>query len=372
MIGRLLPWRKRAQLLALGLYGLLLAGHVTPAQAQALPVCAVDLDGNGDAGDPGEVANCTIMADEEWLCPIQQVMCVADAEGAYSCPLGSQHSCLTPVGGGTPMCSPNACTGSDGTGIEDDPIVDDPGAPADGEVDAEGHCLGNIEIFAGRAVRCRPAGLKTTFSNCCKDKGKIVKDGMGSSISSIGTKIAVAKGVFTGMKAAYGAFKAGATAGQAASSGANAIIAGIDPTSIAISLAINFMMDFLLSGCDQQDMEVGMLRGSGMCHEVGTYCSSKILGICVQKSKGHCCFNTKLGRIIQEQGRPQLKSFNGLGWGTPKNPYCRGFTPEEFQALDFSKMDLSEYYSEIEARAQADIQIDMKDKIDAYMQVIGQ
>ena len=65
MIGRLLPWRKRAQLLALGLYGLLLAGHVTPAQAQTLPVCAVDLDGNGDAGDPGEVANCTIMADEE-------------------------------------------------------------------------------------------------------------------------------------------------------------------------------------------------------------------------------------------------------------------------------------------------------------------
>ncbi|MGB3928002.1 MAG: conjugal transfer protein TraN, partial [Sphingobium sp.] len=236
----------------------------------------------------------------------------------------------------------------------------------------DGACLGNIEIFSGRAARCRPAGLRTTFSNCCKDKGKIVKDGMGGSISSIGTKIAVAKGVFTGMKAAFTAFKAGATAGQAASAGANAIIVGIDPTSIAISLAINFMMDFLLSGCDQQDMEVGMLRGSGMCHDVGSYCSSKILGICVQKARGHCCFNTKLGRIIQEQGRPQLKSFNGLGWGTPKQPYCRGFTPEEFQALDFSKMDLSEYYSEIEARAQADIQIDMKDKIDAYMDVIGQ
>src|SRR3546814_18776576 len=87
-----------------------------------------------------------------------------------------------------------------------------------------------------------------------------------------------------------------------------------------------------------------------MCHEVGTYCSSKILGICVQKSKGHCCFNTKLGRIIQEQGRPQLKSFNGIGWGTAKQPYCRGFTPDALQALDLSKMDLSEYYSEIEAR----------------------
>jgi conjugal transfer mating pair stabilization protein TraN len=88
------------------------------------------------------------------------------------------------------------------------------------------------------------------------------------------------------------------------------------------------------------------------------------------QNRGHCCFNTKLGRIIQEQGRPQLKAFNAIGWGTPKNPYCRGFT-EEFQALDFSRMDLSEYYADVEARAQSEIQIDMKDKIDAYMQTIS-
>src|SRR3546814_7103530 len=79
---------------------------------------------------------------------------------------------------------------------------------------------------------------------------------------------------------------------------------------------------------------------------------------------------SKLGRIIQEQGRPQLKSFAD-GWGPVKTPNCRGFTPEEFQALDFSRMDLSEYYSEVQARAQADIQSDMKDRIDAYMQAIG-
>lgn len=202
-------------------------------------------------------------------------------------------------------------------------------------------------------------------------KGEIVKDGMGSSIGSIGTKIAIAKGVFTGMKAAYTAFKAGATAGEAASAGANAMIVGIDPTSIAISLAINFMMEVLLQGCDQQDMETGMLRGSGMCHEIGSYCSSSILGICIQKARGHCCFNTKLGRIIQEQGRPQLQSFNDIGWGTAKQPHCRGFTAEEFQALDFSRMDLSEYYADIEARAQSDIQIEMKDRVNAALQNVN-
>lgn len=368
MIGRWLSWPTRVALLLLVAAAFALAFGASAAMAQQ--ICAVDRNGNGDADDPGETASCVGTASGSWLCPVDATPCTAEADGSHSCPLGSQYACQTPANGGTPLCSANACIDTSAHPIEDDEIVDDPGAPADGAVDAGGNCLGNIEIFSGRAVRCRPAGLKTTFQNCCKDRGKVVKDGMGSSVSSMQTKIAVAKGVFSGASAAYAAFKAGATAGQAANAGAGAIIAGIDPTSIAISLAISTMIDLLLSGCDQLDMEVGMLRGSGMCHEVGSYCSSKILGICVQKSRSHCCFNTKLGRIIQEQGRPQLKSFAD-GWGSVKTPNCRGFTPEEFQALDFSRMDLSEYYSEIEARAQADVQTDMKDRIDAYMQAIG-
>jgi conjugal transfer mating pair stabilization protein TraN len=341
--------------------------------AHAQEICALDLDASGAADSVGEVAACEpAETGTAWLCPLQQTPCTEDSAGAYSCPLGPGHACLVPVGGATPLCSPASCVAAGGAEVVSEPLIDDPGAPPDGLVDAEGNCLGSIEIFAGRALRCRPPGLLNTFSDCCKDRGKIIKDGTGSSLSSIQTKIMVAKAVFTGMKAAYGAFQAGATAGQAASAGANAMIVGFDPATIAISLAVNLMFEFLLGGCDQQDMEVGMLRASGMCHELGTYCSTRILGICVQKSKGHCCFNTKLGRIIQEQGRPQLKVFNQIGWGSPEKPYCRGFTPEEFQALDFSRMDLSEYYSEIEARAQADIQIDMKEKIDGFMRATGQ
>ncbi len=362
----LLPHRLALAILA-G-FAAVLAG--TPASAQ---ICAADRNGNGDASDAGETAMCDAMAGGGVQCPIERTPCIADAAGDYACPLGPQFACAASIPGVTPTCSPHACTaaGAPGGGIEHEPVVDDPGTPADGPVDAAGNCTGTIEIFSGRAVRCRTAGLSTTFSNCCKDKGKIVKDGSGSSLSSAGATVAVARGVFTGMKAAYTAFQAGATATQAASTGARALVIGIDPTSLAISVAINLMVEVLLQGCDQQDMEVGMLNGSGMCHEVGEYCTSKILGICVQKARGQCCFNTKLGRIIQEQGRPQLKSFAGLGWGTPKQPYCRGFTAEEFQALDFSRMDLSEYYTEIEARAQGQIQLDMKDRIDAYTRTMG-
>lgn len=344
---------------------------VPASGALAQEICAADLNGNGDAADPGEQANCISTTDGASLCPIQETPCIADVAGHYSCPAGVQFACHVKAPGTAPACSPNTCLDLAANPILEEPPIDDPGPQPNGGIDAAGNCLGEIEIFSGRGMRCRPAGLSTTLSNCCKDKGKILKDGMGSSISSAGTKVAVAKGVFTGMKAAYTAFKAGATASQAASAGANALVVGIDPTSIAVSLAINFMMDLLLSGCDQQDMETALLRSSGMCHEVGSYCASSVLGVCLQKARGHCCFNTRLGRIIQEQGRPQLKAFNGNLWGTPKRPMCRGFTPEEFQALDFSRIDLTEYYADIEARAQSEIQIDMKERVDAYVNAVN-
>ncbi len=55
-----------------------------------------------------------------------------------------------------------------------------------------------------------------------------------------------------------------------------------------------------------------------------------------------------MARIVAEQGRPQLKAFGPSGgWGTAEDPNCRGFTPEEFQQLDFSKIDLTEYFGDI-------------------------
>jgi len=167
-------------------------------------------------------------------------------------------------------------------------VVDDPGVPNDGEVDANGNCLDHIEIFAGRALRCRPPGLLDTFQNCCKDKGKIVKDGMGSSLSSLSTKIAVAKGVLSGMKAAYTAFKAGATASEAASAGLHGII-GIDPTSLAISLAINFMIEVLLQGVAKTRVRFAILDITGVPdvddtvadHLAGTIDASRLMGAAV-------------------------------------------------------------------------------------------
>jgi len=100
---------------------------------------------------------------------------------------------------------------------------------------------------------------------------------------------------------------------------------------------------FIQENCNEEEKALVQKRAAGLCHEVGEFCQSKIFGACVQKATTYCCFNSKLGRIIHEQGRPQLKSFAGNMWGTPESANCRGFTPEEFQSLDFSKINLGEY-----------------------------
>lgn len=96
---------------------------------------------------------------------------------------------------------------------------------------------------------------------------------------------------------------------------------------------------------------------------MGEYCSKKIdLGftrICVRWNHVYCIFSSDLAREIHEGGREQLKSFTeapGGTWGSTRHPNCRGFTPEEFQKLDFSKIDLSEYTNKLKSKTNAEFQ----------------
>jgi conjugal transfer mating pair stabilization protein TraN len=119
-----------------------------------------------------------------------------------------------------------------------------------------------------------------------------------------------------------------------------------DPYSFALQVGIYLLMQLL--SCEEQEAYLQMKRGADLCHYVGSYCSSKLLGYCLIRKESHCCFNSRLARIIQEQGRPQL----GKSWGSAQNPSCGGFTPEEFQRLDFGAMDLSAFIHEVMQNAQ--------------------
>lgn len=102
-----------------------------------------------------------------------------------------------------------------------------------------------------------------------------------------------------------------------------------------------------LVACKEEEIKLAKLNKGDKCYEVGEYCSKKIKFIgCIQKKKTFCCFNSKLARIINEQGRPQI----GKEWGSSKEPDCKGFTPEEFSKLDFSEINMDEFFEDIQKK----------------------
>ena len=105
-----------------------------------------------------------------------------------------------------------------------------------------------------------------------------------------------------------------------------------------------------LASCDSQEKTLMQQQEAKSCHYVGTYCSNKsFFGVCLQKSMRYCCFEGSLARIINEAGRPQI----GKGWGSAKNADCSGFTVAQFQQLDLSNVDFSDFYSSTLAKLAA-------------------
>jgi type-F conjugative transfer system mating-pair stabilization protein TraN len=98
------------------------------------------------------------------------------------------------------------------------------------------------------------------------------------------------------------------------------------------------------ASCSAEETSLAELQSKKQCHYVGSYCSDeKPFGICLETTKTSCCFNSKISRVIVEQGRSHL----GISWGSAKAPNCGGFTPEQLQSLKFDQMDLSEISADI-------------------------
>lgn len=91
----------------------------------------------------------------------------------------------------------------------------------------------------------------------------------------------------------------------------------------------------LLTMCDENESDMGIKLAQRQCFKVGgSYCSKRILGVCIQKRQDHCCYNSILARIIMEQAGPLLgKDMSN----------CEGLTQEELARLDFDRIDLSEW-----------------------------
>ena len=102
--------------------------------------------------------------------------------------------------------------------------------------------------------------------------------------------------------------------------------------------------DLGLASCSSDEKALGKAKEKRLTVYVGEYCSKKVMGICLERKRGYCEFDSKLAQIVQQQGRSwQL----GIGFGSGSSPDCRGITPEELQKIDFSKVDFSAFYDDL-------------------------
>lgn len=101
-----------------------------------------------------------------------------------------------------------------------------------------------------------------------------------------------------------------------------------------------------LSDCGKAEIELRTLRDKNLCVQIGTYCAEKdaVFDSCIRKKTTFCCYGTKMARLIQENGRAQL----GLGWGNVESPDCNGLSPEQLSRIDFSKINFSEIFADIQ------------------------
>ena len=144
----------------------------------------------------------------------------------------------------------------------------------------------------------------------------------------------------------------GATAGSAAS----AIVENVAMVFTVVSwiytayVVANLVIQIIYS-CETEEYEMISQKQLGNCHKVGSYCKSKVLGMCVEKREVYCCYKSPLSRIMNEQIRLQGDVLGAEfdGWGSPKHPRCEGIPLSKVGDVDWDRVDLSEWIALLES-----------------------
>lgn len=86
-----------------------------------------------------------------------------------------------------------------------------------------------------------------------------------------------------------------------------------------------------IAECNSGEVALYGAKQAGAAVYMSTYCSQRFLFVCAQRSRRYCTYNSRIARIISEQGLRQLYgSFS-----------CRAMTQAEMEAIDWSLIDFS-------------------------------
>lgn len=110
-------------------------------------------------------------------------------------------------------------------------------------------------------------------------------------------------------------------------------------------------IDLNLAHCSDEEKKLGTNRENKLAVPTGRYCykRKKFPGgsVCVEHHQTFCVFQSKLARIVQEQGR---RNQLGISFGYGQYSNCSGITPQQMQLIQFEHIDFSEFYQDIKGR----------------------
>ena len=279
------------------------------------------------------------------------------------------------------VCGTDVCLGGVCRPQGDDEVSDDfLASAAVMEIVRQAATYGDVsasQLFSGVTSGC---SVKAAGFSCCRAENAETKAGMSNTLFGVAVTTGLSaawEGIkYVGSPYVYDLLAAGGDAtsglltrlygdagtgvyspslslyGVSASVTGGSLTLSFSPAGFLMSMATQMAAEYF--ACTAEDQLHALRRSQNLCRYVGSYCAKKGGSACLEKKESWCCFNSRLALVVQTEGRKQL----GLGWGTPESPACRGFTLEEFQALDFSAMDLTPVIAEMASEAQKTVSAD--------------
>ena len=118
--------------------------------------------------------------------------------------------------------------------------------------------------------------------------------------------------------------------------------------------------DVGLASCNTEEKALAEAKKRKLSIYVGSYCAHKVLGVCLEKKEGYCQFESKLAKIVQDQGR---RGQLGIGFGSGSSPDCRGLTVPELQRLNFDNINFADFYDDLENGATLPADQELLDRV---------
>lgn len=216
---------------------------------------------------------------------------------------------------------------------------------------------GEIRVFRGETSNCR-SKVAWGLGACCRPSAQGRQTTNMQALAELGVTHALRGVLASGsehthdvlfsaetLKAGLGSMSVGGIAqafspslsfyGLEVAVTEGALSFGFDPTSFAVAVALSVISNMLR--CHQDEQILSMRIGAGLCDATAEWCSKKRLFSCKERTRTYCCYNSRLARLVARQGLAQI--------GAPAR--CDGFTTAEFRRLDFGRIDISSFVSEL-------------------------